>query len=194
MLASASAARRRLLAQAGIAAEPALARLDEAEIKRSLGAAGASPRELAVALAELKAESVSRRRPGALVIGADQVLVAGDRVFDKPADRAEARAQLRALAGGEHRLVSAVAVALDGKAIWRHVGDARLRMRAIADASLEAYLEAVGEAALASVGAYQLEGPGAQLIAEVEGDYFTVLGLPLLPLLAFLREHGVGFG
>lgn len=192
VLASASATRRRLLAAAGIEAASEVAGVDEAEIKRSLQGDGAGPPDLATALAELKALRVSRGRPDALVIGADQVLVAGDVVFDKPADRAQARAQLAALRGREHRLLSAVAIALDNVVIWRHLEEARLSMRNFDDAFLEAYLDAVGDDAFTSVGAYRLEALGAQLFTAVRGDYFTVLGLPLLPLLAFLREHRVG--
>lgn len=194
VLASASPARRRLLAQAGIAAEVEAAGVDEAEIKRSLMREGASPRDLAATLAELKALRVSRRRPDALVIGADQLLVAGQEIFDKPADRAQARAQLIALRGREHRLLSAVAVALDSVAIWRHLEETRLTVREFSDGFLEAYLDAVGADVLGCVGAYQLEGLGAQLFSRVRGDYFSVLGLPLLPLLGFLREHGVELG
>lgn len=194
VLASASPARQRLLAAAGVIAESEPAGIDEAEVKRSLKEEGAGARDLVVALAELKALRVSRRRPGALVIGADQVLVVGESMFDKPADRAQARAQLVALRGREHRLLSAVAVALDTVAIWRQLDEARLTMRDFADDFLDAYLDALGDKAFDSVGAYQLEGLGAQLFSAVRGDYFTVLGLPLLPLLGFLREHGVELG
>jgi septum formation protein len=191
LLASTSAVRRRLLAAAGVEAECVAAGVDEDGIKRSLKAEGATAGAIATALAELKALRASGRRPGALCIGADQILLAGDAMHDKPPDRAAARAQLLALRGREHRLVSAVAVAVDGLPIWRHSEEARLVMRRFSEAFLDAYLEAAGDAVLGSVGAYQLEGLGAQLFERVEGDYFAILGLPLLPLLAFLREHGV---
>ena len=133
---------------------------------------------------------VSTRRRNALVIGADQVLVLDGALFDKPVDRADAAATLRRLRGRRHELVSAVAVVLDGATIWRHAEAAHLTMRPFSDDFLDAYLDAVGEAAYASVGAYFLEGAGIQLFSEIEGDFFTILGLPLLPLLAFLRERG----
>jgi len=190
VLASASEARRRLLAAAGIDAEVLVAGVDESAIKDSLVSEGASPPEVAHALAELKAVRVSGRRPGALVIGADQVLVLDGRLLDKPVDMAAARAQLLALRGREHELLSAVAVALDGQAIWRHLETAKLVMRPFSEAFLDDYLARAGEAVLGSVGAYQLEGLGAQLFARVRGDYFAVLGLPLLALLDFIRGHG----
>jgi nucleoside triphosphate pyrophosphatase len=190
VLASASETRRRLLTAAGVSAETLVAGVDEAAIKHSLEREGAAPAEVARTLAELKAVRVSSRRPGALVIGADQVLVLDDRCFDKPADLAAARAQLLALRGREHRLLSAVAVALDGQGIWRHQEEARLRMRPFSDGFLDDYLARAGDDVLGSVGAYRLEGLGAQLFAGIRGDYFAILGLPLLALLDFLRGHG----
>jgi septum formation protein len=192
LLASRSTARRRLLADAGLRFETVDAGVDEAAVKQALLAEQAPPADIARALAELKAVKASRTRPGTLAIGADQVLACGAALFDKPADLAHARATLLALAGRSHMLVSAVCVAADGTPIWHHVDQAILRMRRLSEAALDVYLAAEGEAVLDSVGAYRLEGLGAQLFERVDGDYFTVLGLPLLPLLAFLRGHGHG--
>jgi septum formation protein len=191
VLASASASRARLLEAAGLALLCEPSRVDEDEIKAAFRASGADAADCAMALAEAKALRVSGRRPGALVIGADQMLVCDGRWFDKPADRAEARAHLALLRGRAHELVTAACIARDGAVLWRVLDRPRLVMRRFSDAFVETYLDAVGEAALLSVGAYQLEGPGVQLFAAVEGDFFAVLGLPLLPLLDILRSHGV---
>jgi len=191
VLASASAARAALLRGAGVAIAVEAAAIDEAEVKASLRAAGAGAAEVAESLAELKARRIARRHPGALVIGADQVLDCDGTLFDKPADAADARRQLLLLRGRRHELVSAVVVVRDGGRLWHHVGRATLTMRRFSEAFLDDYLDAIGDAVLASVGAYQIEGAGAQLFACVDGDYFTILGLPLLPLLDFLREQGV---
>jgi septum formation protein len=191
ILASASAVRRRLLEAAGLDFEVDPARIDEEAAKAGLRANGMKPRDQADALAELKALSVSRRRPG-LVIGADQMLAVEGETLDKPHDLDEARSHLLRLRGKTHELHSAAVVARDGAVLWRQVETPKLKMRDFSEAFLEDYLERVGEAAFASVGAYQLEALGVQLFERVEGDYFSVLGLPLLPLLAFLRQHGMG--
>ncbi len=190
ILASASPARRALLTAAGLEflADPAA--VDEAALKASLAAEGAGPAETAEALAELKAGRISPRHPGRLVIGADQILECGGASFDKPADRAAARRQLATLRGRRHSLFSAAVALRDGQRLWHHVGRADLTMRDFSDSFLDSYLDRAGPAATASVGGYQLEGLGAQLFARVEGDYFTILGLPLLPLLEFLRGAG----
>lgn len=191
VLASASATRHGILARAGLSVGCDVAAIDEDEVKAALRAAGAAAEAVAEKLAEMKALRVSMRQPGAIVLGADQMLDCEGRWLDKPTDRAQARAQLLALAGRTHRLISAVVAMRDGARLWHHREAARLTMRPLSEAFVDRYLDAVGEAALSSVGAYQIEGPGAQLFARVEGDWFTILGLPLLPLLAFLREQGV---
>ncbi len=190
ILASGSAARRRMLEAVGLAFIVEAPRVDEEAAKASLRAGGLKPRDQADALAELKALSVSRKSEG-FVIGADQMLAIEGDVLDKPKDAEEARTHLERLRGKTHELVTAAVVAREGSIIWRHVDTPKLRMRAFSDVFLTDYLERAGTNVLHSVGAYQLEGLGAQLFERVEGDYFSVLGLPLLPLLAFLREHGV---
>lgn len=188
VLASGSAVRRHLLEAAGLTFEVDVPRVDEGAAKARLRAEGLVPRDQAGALAELKALSVSQRRPE-FVIGADQMLAIEGETLDKPRDLAEARSHLQLLRGREHQLICAAAIAREGIVIWRHVATPRLRVRNFSDDFLNQYIARGGDAALASVGAYQLEGLGAQLFESVEGDYFSVLGLPLLPLLAFLREH-----
>jgi len=191
VLASASPARAALLRAAGVPVVVDAAAIDEAEVKVSLRAAGADGAKVAETLAELKAQRVSHRHGGSLVIGADQVLECDGELFDKPGDLPAARMQLLALRGRRHRLVSAVVLVRDGQRIWHHRDRAELTMREFSTGFLDRYLDSVGDAARHSVGAYQLEGAGAQLFAAVDGDYFTILGLPLLPLLDILREHGV---
>jgi septum formation protein len=191
VLASASPSRHRLLADAGLDVTTEAARIDEAEVKAALRAEGADAAQVAETLAELKAQRVARRHPGALVIGADQMLECNGVWFDKPPDLEHAAAHLASLGGRTHELVSCACVVRDGARLWHHRDRARLTMRPLSQDFIASYLTAVGEGALASVGAYQLEGLGAQLFSRVEGDYFTILGLPLLPLLDFLRNNGV---
>jgi len=188
-LASKSAARQAILRNAGIAFEAVVAGVDEEATKAGLLAEGASPREVADALAELKAVKVSTKRPG-LVIGADQTLDFAGRLIDKVETLDQARALLLELRGQTHKLHSAVVVARDGKPIWRVVQSARLSVRPFSDAWLDGYLERRGEHILHCVGCYELESEGVQLFDAIDGDYFTILGLPLVGLLDFLRLHG----
>jgi septum formation protein len=191
ILASQSQARQSLLANAGIKFESDPAAIDERAIQTTSGLS--APGEIASLLAREKARAVSARRPGRYVVGADQTLALGARIFNKPSSRAQAADQLRALSGHCHELHSAVAVAHDGKLLFEHVSIARMSMRRLGDAEIDCYLEEVGEAATSSVGAYQLEGLGVHLFERIEGDHFTILGLPLLPLFAFLRsQHLLG--
>jgi Nucleotide-binding protein implicated in inhibition of septum formation len=190
VLASGSRARRRMLAAAGVEFAVDTAPVDEAAVKAALRRETDSPARVAETLAELKAVRVSARYPGAVVVGADQMLDCDGTWFDKPEDAAAARAQLLALRGRTHRLTASVVAVRDGRRLWHHTEAARLTMRAFSDSFLDTYMEKAGPDILASVGAYHLEGLGAQLFILVEGDYFTILGLPLLALLDFLRENG----
>lgn len=189
ILASASAVRARLLAAAGIEVQQMASGVDEEALKAEFG--GLDHESLAVTLAEAKAMTVSAAYPERLVLGADQLLVMGGRHFDKPRDMDEAAAHLSAFSGRAHELVTAAVALRGGCVLWRRAERARIHVRRLSGAAVRAYLEVVGPAALASVGAYQFEGPGAQLFERVEGDFFAVLGLPLLPLLEFLRSEGV---
>lgn len=193
ILASGSAARRRMLEQAGVPFTVRPPAIDEAKLKETFlrQTAKAAPQDLAEALAEAKAREVSRHVPGALIVGSDQVLAFAEGLVTKARDRADARRILSALRGQTHQLHSAVAMARDGKIVWRHVGSAHLTMRMFSDAYLDAYLDQAADAVCQSVGAYQLEGIGIQLFDRVEGDYFTILGMPLLPLLHALRAQGM---
>lgn len=191
ILASASASRAHILRAAGVPFRQQPAHVDETAVKEALRDEGATALDCAMTLAEMKAVKISQLHPHALVIGADQILECAGAWFDKPADRAAAAAHLRALSGKPHSLATAVVVAASGARIWHHADAPRLTVRPLSEAFIAGYLDRVGDAALASVGAYQLEGQGAQLFAKIDGDYFAILGLPLIPLLAFLREHGI---
>lgn len=191
ILASASAARAEMLKGAGLNFEVVPAVVDEVALREHLLADGAPLSEVAALLAEVKARAVSRNHPDALVIGADQILLFGHDIFEKPGDLQAARETLQALRGKTHELISAVALVHNGDCVWQGSDAARLTMRDFSRQFLEDYLAAEGDAVLSSVGAYRLEGPGAQLFDKVDGDYFTILGLPLLQLLAVLREAGI---
>lgn len=191
VLASFSAARRAMLAAAGLRFAVIPARVDEEALKQGARAQSASAEEAATMLAELKAQRISARQPDALVIGADQILACEGEWFDKPADLDAARAQLRRLRGRRHMLATAVACVGNGQVLWHDIARPRLQMRAFSDAALEAYLAEEAEHVTQSVGAYRIEGPGLQLFDAIEGNYFSILGLPLLPLLGFLRQHRV---
>jgi septum formation protein len=181
-----------MLEAAGLPIEVAAADIDERAVEARAGAASAG--QAALVLAGEKAKVASMRWPGRIVVGADQTLALGEQRFSKPRDRNAAHAQLRALAGREHALHAAVAVAQDGRILFSEVDTARLTMREMSDQFIAAYLDAVGIAATSSVGAYQVEGLGIQLFARIDGNHFTILGLPLLALLSFLRRAGLLLG
>ena len=196
VLASSSATRRTLLTRAGVSFEALPAAVDEAALKEACQAEAIPAEDAAIILAEAKAERIARRVPDALVIGGDQLLVCkmddgAERWFDKPTDMQAARAQLQALRGKTHRLVTATVAWRHGARIWQDVTIPRLTMRSFSDTFLDAYLTAEGEALLGSVGAYRLEAMGVHLFSRVEGEHSAILGLPLIPLLGFLRGHGV---
>lgn len=194
ILASASIARAAVLTAVGLSFTTQPAAVDEAAIKAGAQAEGMAPGEAAILLADAKAARVARRHPEALVIGADQLLVCEGRWFDKPPDLAAARQHLLALRGRPHVLATALVCWRHGGRVWQHLAEPRLTMRDFSDGFLDAYLAAEGERVLASVGAYRLEGPGPHLFREVRGEHAAILGLPLLPLLGFLRDHGVLLG
>jgi septum formation protein len=191
VLASASVIRRTLLTSAGIPCIADPGAVDEDEVKRAMKAEGTPATAVAEMLAELKAMRVAPRHRDALVFGADSMLECNGVWFDKPADRDRAAAHLAALSGRTHQLISAAVCIRNGARVWHHTSVASLTMRPLSRQFIEIYLDAAGPAVQRSVGAYQLEGLGAQLFARIEGDYFTVLGLPLLPMLAFLRANNV---
>ena len=191
ILASQSASRRAMLEAAGVpfVAEPAY--VDEDAVKAAMLADGADGRALADALAEMKAVKLSRLFPQALVLGCDSTVQAADgSLIDKAESREASAEQLRALSGSTHRLTSAAVVAHQGSPIWRHVDVARMTMRSLSDAFIDSYLDAEWPAVGGCVGGYRIEGRGVQLFDRIEGDHFTILGLPLLPLLAWLRARG----
>jgi septum formation protein len=190
VLASKSRSRAAVLAGAAVAFETEDSAVDEDALKAGLLAQGASPRDVAERLGEAKALAVSARRPADLVIGADQTLDLGGALYDKPVDLGEARRHLVAMRGRGHALHGGIVAAERGEVVWRATETSRLWMRDFSNAFLDGYLARGGAALLASVGAYQLEGEGAQLFERIEGDYFAILGLPLLPLLGFLRDRG----
>lgn len=191
ILASASKIRADLLRNSGLDVESLAARIDEEAIRAALEAEGASPRDQADTLAEMKAEKISRRFPEAVVIGCDQVLDFKGKVFGKPASIDAARAQLEELRGQTHKLLSAVVLYEKGRPVWRHVGEVRLTMRDFSATYLEEYVARQGDLLLETVGGYQLEAEGVRLFSDVRGDYFTVLGLPLVALLGYLSQRGM---
>lgn len=191
ILASASRIRAELLARAGVSVTLQPARIDEEAIRAALVSAGANPRDQADTLAEMKAQKVAARCPGAVVIGCDQVLDFKGQVFGKPGDLDEARAQLCALRGQTHKLLSAVVLYEGGKPVWRFVGEVRLSMRDFSDSYLDNYLARNGASVLESVGGYKLEEEGVRLFSSIQGDYFTVLGLPMVALLSYLAQRGM---
>ncbi|PTW63259.1 septum formation protein [Breoghania corrubedonensis] len=190
VLASASPWRAQMLRDAGLEIQAEAADIDERAVDEPLRKANLAPEDIALVLAEAKAGDVSNRHPGALVIGSDQVLDFDGEVFVKPETIEQARANLLALRGRSHQLHSAVVCVRDGIAIWRHVASATLTMRNFSPEFLGHYLTWIGDVALKSVGSYQIEGEGIQLFEAIEGDHFTIVGLPLLPLLGFLRDEG----
>lgn len=190
ILASGSAIRAQLLRSAGLEVEAIPPRIDEQTVKDALISEGASPRDIADTLAEMKARKVSDKHPDALVLGCDQVLAYGQNVFGKPETPEDAAAQLKELRGNRHMLLSAAVIYEAGEPIWRHVGQARLQMRDFSDAYLDAYLERNWHSIRDSVGGYKLEEEGVRLFARIAGDYFTILGLPMIELLAYLTLRG----
>lgn len=188
VLASSSPFRRMLMENAGLVFEAVAADIDERRIEAALEDAHARPEQVAVELARAKALEVSRRMTGALVIGSDQTMSLGERVYHKPKDVEEAKRHVLSLSGKTHRLNSGIALARDGEVLWDHLSHADLTVRTLSADFVERYVARCGEKLLGSVGAYQLEGEGIQLFSEIRGDYFTILGLPMLPLLDKLRD------
>lgn len=190
VLASGSPYRRKILEDAGLKLIVKGSQIDERAVEQAVAETGLKPDDLAQIIAEAKAIDVSQNEPGALVIGADQILSLDDQILHKPADMEEARRRLLKLSGRTHQLNSAVVIVKDGEAIWRHLSVAQMTMRELDPGFVGRHLSSVGEIALSSVGAYQIEGKGIQLFEKIEGDYFSIIGLPLLPLLDKLRELG----
>ncbi|WP_082467255.1 Maf family protein [Sphingomonas sp. Leaf25] len=192
VLASQSAARRSMLDAAGIAHDVIPSGLDEDAAKAALAAEALKPRDLADALAEMKALRCATRVPGTIVLGSDSVVALADgTVLDKPLDRADAAQHLRKLAGGRHDLFSAAVIVEGGRPVWRHVGHAKLTVRPMSDAFIETYLDAEWPAIAGCVGCFRIEGAGVQLFDRIDGDHWTILGLPLLELMRFLRQRGM---
>ncbi|MBL4806585.1 MAG: Maf family protein [Rhodobacteraceae bacterium] len=192
ILASGSPIRAEMLRNAGISVEIMPARVDEAAIKAALGAEGAAPRDIADALAESKARRISLKNPTRLVLGADQILSVKNQILDKPVSVEEARNQLMILKDSKHDLFSAAVLFENGQPIWRHIGRATLTMRPFSDAFLEQYITEMGDDLFTTVGGYKIEQTGMQLFSAIDGDYFSILGLPLLEVLAILRRKGFG--
>ncbi len=190
VLASGSPFRRKLLENAGLRFRSERPDIDERAVEQSVAGGGLTPADLAQILAEAKAGDVGEKNAASLVIGSDQTMSLGDELFHKPADMEAARRHLLALSGKTHQLHTAVAVVSNGETLWRYVETANMTMRRLEPAEIGRYLAEVGDAALSSVGAYQVEGPGIRLFDRIEGDYFAIVGLPLLPLLAELRRLG----
>lgn len=188
VLASASPFRKTLLENAGLTFDVEPAQIDERAVEAALG--DLNPEDVATILAEAKAQDVSERNPDAIVIGSDQTLSLDGAIYHKPADMDEARRRLLALSGKTHDLNSAIVLAKDGETIWRHMSVARMTMRDLDPGFIGRHLSNVGDEALSSVGAYQFEGEGIQLFERIDGDYFAIIGLPMLPLLAQLRDLG----
>jgi septum formation protein len=192
ILASQSASRRAMLTAAGIAHQAVAAQVDEDAAKASFAARALSPRDTADALAELKAEKVARLGAAGLVLGCDSIVALPDgTLLDKPHDRADAAVHLRAMSGKTHDLYSAAVIVEGGRAVWRHVDRARMTVRQLSDGFIDSYLDAEWPAIGGCVGCYRIEGPGIQLFSRIEGSHFTILGLPLLPLVDYLRLRGV---
>lgn len=190
ILASQSSTRALLLQNAGVVVEPVPARVDETSVKQALLGEGHVPADVADALAELKATKISAKHPGRLVLGADQVLECGGQLYDKPTSHEDLRSQLKSLSAKRHQLISAAVVAENGKPVFRARQSVTLHVRPLSDDFIDAYVAEAPAGVMHCVGGYQLEGIGAQLFYRIEGDYFTVLGLPLLDVLGFLRERG----
>lgn len=192
ILASQSASRQAMLAAAGVPHRAVAAHIDEEAIKAAMHQEGAPPRSIADSLAALKARRVASSYPVDMVVGSDSILVLGDgQMLDKPIDRADAAAQLAAMSGGRHSLISAVVIVEGAREVWRHVDMATLSMRSLSASFIDSYLDAEWPAISGCVGCFRIEGPGIQLFDRVDGDHFTILGMPLLPLLGYLRTRGV---
>ncbi len=191
ILASGSAIRTKMLRNAGIQHDVIISRIDEQAVKNTMLADNAPARDIADVLAEMKARRVAMKHPDALVLGADQVLICDKKLYDKPENLADVRLHLKTLRAKTHTLLSAAVIFENGAPVWRHIGCAQLTMRDFSDDFLDAYIGEQGADLLSSVGAYKLEDHGAQLFTKITGDYFSVLGLPLLEILGFLRMKGI---